>query len=153
HATLLVEQHVVGLEVAMDDAALVREPSSSQDLHHNVDRGCRLECSLLAHDRLERPARDILHRDVVGAIPLPPVEYPDDVGMRQPGGAGCLAPETLDELLVFGEVMVQYLDGDLPAEELVFGEVNIGHPARADPRDHPVAPVDDRLRLNHGASV
>ena len=55
-----------------------------------------------------------------------------------------LAAEALDELLVLGEVVVQHLDRDLAAEQLVLGEVHVGHPARAEARDHPVAPVDDR---------
>ncbi len=107
---------------------------------------------LLAHDRLQRAAGDVLHRDVVGAVPLAAVEDADDVRVRQRGGARGLAPEALDELLVFGEVVVQDLDGDLAAEQLVLGEVDVGHAARAEPRDHAVAPVDDRLGLNHGAA-
>ena len=51
--------------------------------------------------------------------------------------------------LVFGEVVVQHLHRDLAAEQLVLGEVHVGHAARAQPRDHAVAPVDDRLRLDH----
>src|SRR5262245_60156222 len=111
----------------MDYAALVRKPRGPQDLHDDVDRGSGIEGSLLAHDRLQRTAGDVLHRDVAGAVPLAAIEYSDNIGMRQPRGAGRLPPEALDELLVFGEVMVQHLHGDLPAKELVFGEVDIGH--------------------------
>ena len=64
-------------------------------------------------------------------------------------GARGLAPEALDELLVFGEVVVQHLHRDLPAEQLVLGEVHLGHAPGPEPREHPVAPVDDRLGLDH----
>ncbi len=43
-ASLLVEDHVVRLEVAVDDAAAVREACGAQDLHDDVDSAvCRLE--------------------------------------------------------------------------------------------------------------
>jgi len=59
-----------------------------------------------------------------------------------------LAAEALDELLVFDETALQDLDGDLTREQFVFGEIDVGHPARADPRDHAVAAVDDGTRVD-----
>jgi hypothetical protein len=37
-AALLVDDHVVGLDVAVHDPALVREARGAQDLEHDVDR-------------------------------------------------------------------------------------------------------------------
>ena len=143
----------MGLQIAVDDPALVREARGAQDLRDDVDRRGRVERPLLAHDRLQRAPGDVLHRDVVGPVPLAAVEDRDDVRVRERGGARGLAAEALDELLVFGEVMVQHLHRELAAEQLVLGEVHVGHAPRAESRDHPVAPVDDRLRLNHGAAL
>ena len=73
-APLLVENHVVGLQIAVDHPPFVREPRGSQDLHDDVDRGGRIERALLAHDLLQRAAGHVLHRDVVRAVPLAAVE-------------------------------------------------------------------------------
>ena len=106
---LFVEDHVVGLEVAVDDAAPVGEARRAQDLHDDLDRARRVERALFAHDRLQRAAGHVLHGDVVGAVPLAAVEDGHDVRVRQGGRARGLAPEALDELLVFGEVVVEHL--------------------------------------------
>ena len=68
--------------------------------------------------------------------------------MREPGGAGGLAPEALDEFLVFDEAALEHLDRDLPREQFVFGQVDVRHPAGADPREHAIAAVYDRPRLD-----
>jgi hypothetical protein len=47
--------------------------------------------------------------------------------VRQRGRTGSLAAEALDELVVFGEVVVQNLDRHLPAEQLVVREVDVRH--------------------------
>jgi hypothetical protein len=148
-AALVVDDHVVRLEVAVDDAATVGEARRAQDLNDDVDRARRVHRAVFAHDRLQRTSGDILHGDVVGAVPLAAVEDGDDVGVRERGRAGGLAPKALDELLVFGEVVVQHLHGHLPTEQLVLGQVHVGHAARAEARDHVVATVDERVRLDH----
>ena len=74
----------------------------------------------------------------------PAVVDADDVGVLEPGGRLGLAAEALDELGVLGEAAVQQLQRDLAPELLVLGEEHVGHPARAEPRDEPVAAVDQR---------
>jgi hypothetical protein len=133
-ATLLVEDHVVGLQVAVHDAALVRKSRAAKDLHDDVDRRRRIQGSFVAHDALQRAPGHVLHRDVIGAVPLATVEYADDVLVGERRGARGLAPEALDELLVFGEVMVKHLHGDLTSEQLVLGEIDLRHAPRAEPR-------------------
>ena len=110
---------------------LVGQAGRLQYLQDDVDRRRGVECALFADDVLQRPARHVLHRDVIGAVPLPAVEDADDVRVREGCRAGRLTAETLDELLVFGEVVVQHLDRHLAAEELVLAEVDVGHTARA----------------------
>ena len=139
----------MGLEVAVDDAAAVGEAGGPQDLHDDVDRGHGVERAVLADDRLQRAPGDVLHRDVVGAVPLAAVEDADDVRVRERRRARGLALEALDELVVLGEVVVQDLDGQVPPQQLVLGEVHVGHAARAQARDDPVAAVDDGVRLDH----
>jgi len=71
----------VRLEVAVDDAAPMGEASGTKDLDDCVDRDRRVERTLFADDRLQRASGHVLHRDVIGAVPLAAVEDPDDVGM------------------------------------------------------------------------
>ena len=128
----------------MDHAAPVREPRRLEDLDRDVDRADRVQRRLLADQLLERPARQVLHRDVVRAVERAPVVDADDVRVLEPGRGLRLAPEALDEVRVLREPAVQQLQRDLAAELLVLGQEHVGHPAGAQPRDHPVAAVDDR---------
>ena len=107
----------------------------------------------LADDLLERPALDVLHRDVVGAVPLAAVEDADDVRVLQAGGARRLAAEALDELLVLGEAAVEQLERDAAAELLVLGAVDVGHAAGAEPLDDAVAAVDERVAARRSPSA
>ena len=102
------------LDVAVHDPAAVGEARREQHLDRDVDRRLGVERAVFAHEPLERAARQVLHRDVVGAVPGAAVEDRHDVRMREPGGAGGLAPEALDEFLVFDEAVLEHLDGDLP---------------------------------------
>ena len=120
-APLVVDDHVVRLDVAVHDPAPVGEARGLEDLDHEVDRERRLERAVVAHDLLEVAALQELHRDVVGAVPLAAVEDLHDVGVLQPGGAGRLAAEALDELGVLGEAPVEQLQRDLAAELRVLG--------------------------------
>jgi hypothetical protein len=145
HAALGVDDHVVGLDVAVDDAALVREAGGAQDLDADVDDLRGRERALVAHQLLERAPLEELHRDVVGPIPRPAVEDLDDVRVLETRRRRGLAAEALDELLVRGEAPVQDLQRDLAPELLVIGAVDVRHAARADPGRDAIAPVDQRL--------
>ena len=70
-------------------------------------------------------------------------------GCESAAAAGGLALEALDELVVLGEVVVQDLDRQVPTQQLVLGQVHVGHAAGAEARDHPVAAVDDGVGLDH----
>ncbi len=52
-AALLVEDHVVGLQIAVDHPAAVREARGVQDLDDDVDRRRGGHRPALAHDRLQ----------------------------------------------------------------------------------------------------
>ena len=65
--------------------------------------------------------------------------------MREAGGVLRLAAEALDELVVGRVPVVEDLDRDPPPELLVLGEVDVGHPARAELADDLVPAVEDRV--------
>ena len=139
---VVVHDHVVRLEVAVDDPALVGEAGGAQDLNPEVDRLLLRQWRLGREDVLERAALQVLHRDVVGALVLAAVEDRDHVRVLQAGRRRRLAPEALHELLVLGEAAMQDLQGHLAAEVRVLGAVDVGHAAGADPVLDPVAAVD-----------
>jgi hypothetical protein len=140
----VVDDHVLGLQIAMDDAAPVGEARRFEDLDREVDRADRIERRLLADQLLQRPPRQVLHRDVVGAVEGAAVVDADDVRMLQPRGGLGLAAEALDETGILGKPAVQQLQRHLAPELQVLGEEHIGHPARAEPGDDLVAAIDDR---------
>ena len=148
---VVLDHHVVGLEVAVDDAAAVGEPRRLEDLDRDLDRTDRIERRLLADHLLERAAGQVLHHDVVGVVVGPAVIHADDVGVLQAGGGLGLAAEALDESRILGETAVQQLQRDLASELLILGEEDIGHAARPEAGDHAVAPVDERawFELSH----
>ena len=136
----------------MDHAAAVGEARCFQDLDRDVDRADRIERRLIADQLLERAARQVLHRDVVGVLERAAVVHADDVGVLQPGGGLSLAPEALDEVGVGREPAVQELQRHLAAKLLVLGEEHVGHAAGAEARDNLVSVVDDRSgrEIGHG---
>jgi len=97
---------------------------------------------------------EVLHRDVVGAVPLPAVVDADHVGVLEPRRARGLPPEALHEVLVLREPTVQELERHLATELVVVGAEDVGHPARADAAHDAVALVDDGLGgdLSHAST-
>src|SRR2546428_520100 len=129
---LTVDQHVVRLDVAVDDAVAVREPNRSEDLARVVDREVDRRGAARDDQLLQRAPVEVLHRDVVGALRLAAVVDRNDVRVREAGRVLRLAAEALDELIVAGMAVVEDLDRDAPAEHLVLSEVNVRHTARAE---------------------
>ena len=142
---VLREDDVVGLDVAVDDPAAVREAQRAQDLAGDLDRGRDRQRPFADDPVLEAPALEVLHRDVVGALGLAAVVDRDDVRVRQAGGVLGLTPEALDERLVARVAVVQDLDRDAAAQLFVFGEVHVRHPAGAELPQDAVAPVEERV--------
>ena len=112
-AARTVDDRVVGLQVAVHDAAVVDRCGGEQDLDGEVHRAPGVERRLVADDRLERAPGDVLHRDVVSALPLATVVDRHDVLVRQPRRGRGLAPEALHQLVIPSEPGMQELDGDL----------------------------------------
>ena len=143
-APLVVDEDVVRLDVAVDDAVPVRVAEGGEHLPHVGDRD-RDGARAAGDDQLlERPPLDVLHDDEVRAAGLAAVEDRDDVRMRETGGVRRLPPEALDELRVVRVAVVEHLDRDLAAELLVLGEPDVGHAAAAELALEAVAAREDR---------
>ena len=144
-AAVRADHDVVRLDVAVDDPVAVREGERAQDLARVLDRDGDRRRPVPDEQLLQRSPFEVLHRDVVGPLRVAAVEDRDDVRMVEARGALRLPAEPLDELLVGGMALVQQLQRDIPAQLLVLGEVDVGHPARAELALDHVAPVEDAV--------
>ena len=104
---LVVDDHVLRLEVAVDDAVAVGEARALEDLADQVRRLLGRQAGV--DQLLQRAPLQVLHRDVVGAVELAAIEDGDHVGVLQAGGRLGLAAEALDELVVLGEAACRTL--------------------------------------------
>ena len=78
---------------------------------------------------------------------LAAVVHADHVRVLEPCRGLGLAAESLDELGVLGEALVQELERHAPAEHVVVGQPDIRHPAAAEAADQRVAVADSLSRL------
>ena len=140
------DQHVAGLDVAVDHAVAVGEAERAGDVGGDRRRPAS-GCSGPSLRRISDSAApvDVLHHDVVGARLLAPVVDADDVGVVEVGGGLGLPAEALDERRVGGELGEQDLDRDRAVEQLVTREEHLGHAAAGDRAVELVAPVEDDL--------
>ena len=143
HPALAVDEHVVRLDVPVDDPVLVRVPERGEDLARVRDRD-RNRARPPGHDELlEGAALDVLHHDVVRARRNAPVVDRDDVRVGEAGGVRRLAAEALDELLVVRVALVKHLHGDVASELLILGQPDVGHPTGAELALQPVAVCEE----------
>src|SRR5690606_21721471 len=107
------EQDVVGLEIAVDDAAPVRLVERAADLDEDLVDPGDVEARLL-HLGGERAPLDELHDDEERSVlELAEVVELDRVRVRELDDRLGLAVEARDELRVLRELGVQRLDRDL----------------------------------------
>ena len=93
---LLVDQDVLGLDVAVDDVAGVGGGERARDLDRVGDRLVDRQAAHAADAVLQRLALDVLEDDVGPAVLLPGVDHADDVRVAELGDGASLAPEALE---------------------------------------------------------
>ena len=140
------EDDVVGLEIAMDDAAAVRFFERAAHLR----RGCAVTRSGAHGPALQRVGEalplDELHRDVELAVGgLPEVEELNRVGVLELADGAALAVKAREDCWSLSELRLQRLDRDLAdvGAHLLLGEVDAAHAAFAEDLRDAVAPADD----------
>ena len=135
---VLAQDDVLGLDVAVDQAGAVRRAERLQDRVEDVERRARGQRALGLHHLAQGVPGDELHREEHPALVLALVVDGDDVGVAEPGGRPGLAAEPADEGLVGGEARAHDLQRHLAVEPLVEGDVDRGHAAVGDVRQHAV---------------
>jgi hypothetical protein len=126
----------------VDHTVLVRRLKSIGYLEGHPNGDVRSQSTVTLDPVLERPALDVLHGDVVGTIlRASPIVDGDNVRVGEFSGALRLAPETLDEFLVVGVLVAQYLERHVAVEDVVVGEVHFRHPPATQRLDERISVV------------
>ena len=141
---LLVDEDVLRLDVAVDDAARVRGAERAGDLDRVGDRLVDRQAPHAADPLLERLALDVLEDDVGPAVLLARVDHADDVRVVELGDGARLAPEALELVGVRRDLAVHELDRDLALERRVERAIDRRHPTGADLGVEAVAAVEAR---------
>jgi hypothetical protein len=125
------DEDVLGLDVTVDDAAVVRGTEPLRDLHR--DRG-RLACreSTVLQPRTQGLAFQQIHGGIGGAAIGPEVVDGEDVGVREGGDGLGLALEPPQGFGVGGDALGEDLERHDPVELAVSGAVHLAHAARAE---------------------
>ena len=150
-SAFLADQHVVGLDVAMHDLALVGGAERARDLDRVGDRLRDVERPFAADDVLEVLAFDVLEDYVRRADPavnaarrglLAGVDHGDHVWVAELRHRARLPAKALELVEVGGDLAVHQLDRHRALEHRVERAVDRRHPAPPDYGVKPVAPAD-----------
>jgi hypothetical protein len=139
------EKHVLRLQVAMDDALLVRRRQAARDLRRDVDRRLHRQGAAgqpIAQRFAVQQFRDCEQLIVVNAG----IEDREDVGVAQRSHRLRLALEARSPRRVMRKAGRQHFDGDLALEADVAGTINFTHAAGTER-------TDDLVRSKPGARV
>jgi hypothetical protein len=138
------EHQVGGLDVAMDDAALVSELEGATGLLHDAEDAGDGERMAGVKESLEAFALDEFHGDVVEAVFFAGVVDHYDVGMGEQSGGASFGLEAGEEFRAAeaGTLFTEAdgFDGDGAADDGVGGAIDDTHGAAAEFTENFVAP-------------
>jgi hypothetical protein len=147
------DQHVGGLDVAVEEPARVGEVERRADLRDDA-RGARgLEPPVARDQRLQVGALDPAHGDVELAVLLARVVDGDDVGVVERGDRAQLALEALAVVGLEGVVGRDQLERDGAPERELGGAVDDAHAAPPRHRVEAIAREDRARRALHRGSL
>ena len=144
----LGQRDIAGLEVAMQESALVRVVERIADLGAEPDQIGHLDRAT-EQPLLQRPSRHVLHDQEVHAVLRVEVEDRRHTGMRQPRQHMRLAPESLARVRVAERAARQHLHRHIAIEVLVVRLPHHAHATLTDPFDECVVRERAALQLRH----
>ena len=144
------QEHVLGLQIAMDDPQLVRAAQRRGDLQRHADRADHLEATRRER-RLQGLALDVLHHQEHQPAVFAEVGDLDDVRVVDPVDGARLAQEPLPVRDVHAEILAQDLDGAQALDHHVPREVDDGHAPAPQAPHQAIAggerTADERIRV------
>jgi len=126
------EEHVVGLDVAVDDADRVRLGERRAALDEDLGDPVRRHRSLLDRRAQHLTVEELHGQEVPAVLRLTEVEHADRVRVLEPRACARLVGEALHPLLIRRHLRVQHLDGDDAIDRDLLRLVDDAHPAFAD---------------------
>ncbi len=126
----LVKEHVLRLEVAVNDSCGCRCGDPGADLTNEIEHLAGGQGALVAEHLGERLALELLHHQV-GDWLLADVDHLDHIGRRQAGRRAQLAEEPQHVIDVAERRLREQLDGDNPSVRVDRG-IHLAHRAAAD---------------------
>ena len=146
----LLQEHVGGFQIAVDDPLAVREGQPAQRLPDDVQRPPERQRSFL-EQRPQRLALQELHHQKRHAAVDSEIGHRNDVGMGQRRQRLGLPLETAAPLRDAGRILVEHLDRHEPPEVRLSPPVDDPHAAFAEAPEHLVAsvqrPSNERIGL------
>ena len=137
------EEDVVALQVAVNDAEVVRAGERGAHLLEDIDAARERHRSARQLAR-ERHADEVLHDEVELALfGLTDVVDVDDVRVVDAVGGARFAQHPGAQVGLAAQVRADELERDDAVDEHVTGAIDDAHPALADARFQPVPPGDD----------
>ena len=137
-----VEHDVLRLQVAVDDALLVRRREPLADLTEQREEPRQRKAPLALEHALEVLALDVLHRQVPDPVVLAEVVDAKDVPVRDAAGELDLPLEALEDLAVLRDLGTDELEGHVAVELQIADLVHGSHATPAEELHDPV-PVSD----------
>ena len=131
HTAVGRQEHVLRLDIAVDDATLVRGSQALSDCDAAVDRLARGNRAVL--ERLaQRHPFEQLGDDERRAVVLTEVVHGEDVRVIERGGGAGFLFEAREPFRIAGKCRRQHLDRHDALETIVAGAVDLAHAARAE---------------------
>ena len=150
HVVGVDQEHVVALEIAMDDAGLVGRVQRARDLLRDADSAMHRQAADPVDLLREQRALEVLEHDVGHALAREAhVRALGDVRVAERTGGARLVEEAVDDVPVGGQVWVQHLDRDAAPDHQVLCEEHGAHAARGQQLEDPVATFEHLVEHRH----